>query len=146
MRCPIGAHVRRANPRDALDPHPGSEASLGVNRRHRLIRRGRSYGPPLAEGALDAVDRGLYFIALNANLSRQFEFVQHSWVNDPRFNGLFKEADPIAGAAHDNEFTVRRDVAPKRCVGLPRFVTVAGGAYFFMPGLRALRFLSELSG
>jgi hypothetical protein len=26
---------------------------------------------------------------------------------------------------------------------LPRFVTVRGGAYFFLPGLRALRYLSR---
>jgi len=144
-RCPIGAHVRRANPRDSLDPNPGTEDSLAVNRRHRLLRRGRSYGPRLEQGVTDAVDRGLYFIALNANIARQFEFIQHSWVNDPRFNGLFQQADPLVGALHDNQFTIDTDTSPKRCVRLPRFVTVAGGAYFFMPGLRALRFLSELS-
>jgi Dyp-type peroxidase family len=146
VRCPIGAHVRRANPRDSLAPQPGTEASLGVNRRHRLIRRGRSYGPPLAEGTVDGVERGLFFIALNANIARQYEFVQHAWVNDPRFNGLFQEADPLVGATHDNQFTIERDASPERYVGLPRFVSVAGGAYLFMPGLRALRFLSELPG
>jgi len=144
-RCPLGAHVRRANPRDSLDPNPGTVDSLAVNRRHRLIRRGRGYGPRLEEGVSDAVDRGLYFIALNANIARQFEFIQHSWVNDPRFNGLFQQADPLVGALHDNQFTIDTDTSPKRCVRLPRFVSVAGGAYFFMPGLRALRFLSELS-
>jgi Dyp-type peroxidase family len=143
--CPIGSHVRRANPRDALDPAPGSERSLSVNRRHRLIRRGRSYGTPLPEGATDTADRGIFFIALNANISRQFEFVQHSWILDPRFNGLYAEADPIAGGADNNQFSVAGTHTPTRFLGLPRFVNVLGGAYFFLPSLGALRFLSELT-
>src|SRR5439155_24812821 len=39
VRCPIGAHVRRANPRDTLDPAPGTQRSVDVNKRHRLLRR-----------------------------------------------------------------------------------------------------------
>jgi Dyp-type peroxidase family len=144
LRCPIGAHVRRANPRDALDPHPGTEDSIRINRRHRLLRRGRSYGPSLPVDAVDDVDRGLMFIAVNANIARQFEFIQHSWIIDPRFNGLYQEADPIAGATWDNQFATRPNPVPRHRTGLPRFVTVAGGAYFFMPGIRALRFLAEL--
>ncbi|HKP58234.1 MAG TPA: hypothetical protein VJV78_16015 [Polyangiales bacterium] len=143
LKCPIGAHVRRANPRDALAPHPGSDDSLSVNRRHRLIRRGRAYGSALPEGARDDADRGLLFIALNANISRQFEFVQHSWLIDPRFNGLYDQADPIIGSGAANQFVVPGDPVRRRCTGLPRFVSVAGGAYFFMPGIRALHFLAE---
>ena len=40
--CPVGAHVRRANPRDSL-PFEGKLVN-----RHRLIRRGIPYGEPLA--------------------------------------------------------------------------------------------------
>jgi Dyp-type peroxidase family len=145
LRCPIGSHVRRANPRDALDPEPGSARSLAVNHRHRLLRRGRSYGAPLPEGASDSADRGILFIALNANISRQFEFVQHSWILDPRFNGLYAESDPIAGAVPHNQFSVMRQPTPARFVDLPRFVSVIGGAYFFLPSLAALRFVSELA-
>ncbi len=47
MRCPLGAHIRRANPRDMLGDDP--EEGLMISRRHRLIRRGRSYGPRLPE-------------------------------------------------------------------------------------------------
>src|SRR5207237_396510 len=39
LRCPLGSHVRRANPRDSLQPKPGTDASIAVNKRHRLIRR-----------------------------------------------------------------------------------------------------------
>jgi Dyp-type peroxidase family len=144
LRCPLGSHVRRANPRDSLDPHPGTEHSLRVNHRHRLLRRGRSYGTPLPEGATDPMERGIFFIALNANISRQFEFVQHSWLLDPHFNGLYAETDPIAGGAHGNQFSLAGTPTPERCLGLPRFVSVVGGAYFFLPSLRALTFLSEL--
>lgn len=143
LKCPIGAHVRRANPRDALPPQPGTDASLEVNRRHRLIRRGRGYGPSLAEGAKDDADRGLVFITVNANISRQFEFVQHSWLLDPRFNGLSDQADPLMSVSNENQFVVPGDPVRRRCSGLPRFVTVAGGGYFFLPGVRALHFLAE---
>jgi Dyp-type peroxidase family len=144
-RCPIGSHVRRANPRDALAPHPGTEYSLDVNRHHRLIRRGRIYGEKLPEGQVDDAPRGLMFIGVNANITRQFEFIQHSWLNDPRFNGLYGQADPIVGASNDNQFAQSPNPVSAYCTGLPRFVTVAGGGYFFMPGMRALRFLSELT-
>lgn len=145
LLCPLGAHVRRANPRDSLAPQPGTEASLAVNRRHRLLRRGRVYGPPLAPGAIDSADRGLIFVALNANIVRQFEFVQHSWLMDPRFHGFFGEADPLVGTLPDNCFTVQGNPLRRRFTGLSRFVNVAGGAYFFMPGIRALRFIAALS-
>jgi Dyp-type peroxidase family len=144
-RCPIGAHVRRANPRDALAPHPGTEYSLEVNRHHRLIRRGRAYGTPLAAGGTDNQDRGLMFIGVNANITRQFEFIQHSWLMDPRFNGLSGQADPLLGAIPGNRFTSPPDPVSTQHIGLPRFVNVVGGGYFFLPGLRALRFLAELS-
>ena len=97
-RCPVGSHIRRSNPRDSLDPRPGSDRSCEVNRRHRILRRGREYGPPLPiEQALagdDAAERGLHFICLNANIARQFEFVNHTWLNNPKFDRLYDDADP----------------------------------------------------
>ena len=101
-RCPVGAHIRRANPRDSLDPSPGTDRSLAINRRHRILRRGREYGSPLtveeALGGDDAAagdERGLHFICLNANIARQFEFVQFTWLNDAKFAGLYDDADPV---------------------------------------------------
>lgn len=156
LRCPIGAHIRRAAPRDSLDPRPGSAESLAVANRHRLLRRGREYGPPLdVEEALvggtgDAAreDRGLHFICLNGNLARQFEFVQHTWLNDPHFNGLYDDVDPIG--AHftpaGSTYTVPGHPVRGRVVDVPSFVSVRGGAYFFMPGIRAIRYLAALGG
>jgi Dyp-type peroxidase family len=132
-RCPIGAHVRRTNPRDALDPDAGSPRSAALVRQHRILRRGRSYGQPGSE-------RGLHFICLNASLSGQFEFLQRSWIGNPHFNGLYGDADPLLGT-HERPggtFTQQGSPLRRRYSGLPRFVTVRGGAYFLLPGVGAL--------
>jgi Dyp-type peroxidase family len=149
LACPLGAHIRRTNPRDSLDPRPGSAESLRVNDRHRLLRRGRSYtitgqsGPGVAP-----VERGLHFLCLNANLARQYEFVQHTWVNNPAFNGLHDDGDPLVGprGRRGNTFTEQARPVRRRHRGLPAFVQVRGGAYFFLPGLAAVRYLAQVSG
>jgi Dyp-type peroxidase family len=154
-RCPKGSHVRRAHPRDSLDPEPGSEKSIDIGKRHRILRRGRQYGSwvsPLApraqlERASEDEDRGLYFMCLNANLARQFEFIQHTWINNPKFDGLYDDADPVVAArsASGRTFTVPNRPMRRRFTGLPSFVTVRGGAYFFLPGIRAIRYLASLT-
>jgi Dyp-type peroxidase family len=144
MGCPIGAHVRRANPRDALPPQPGTAASRAVNVRHRLLRRGRGYGPSAPEPADDS-ERGLHFLCLGTNLARQYEFVQHSWINDSSFNGLVGTEDPLVGprVAGPAAFTEPAEPVRRRITGLSQFVQTRGGAYFFLPGLRALRYLAS---
>jgi Dyp-type peroxidase family len=152
LSCPIGAHVRRAHPRDALDPAPGTARSVELDKRHRLLRRGREYGPPVppelrtAEDPPDDPERGIFFICLCANIGRQFEFVQHSWVNNPKFDDLYDEPDPMVGyhAAGANNFSIPQDPVRLRLKNIPQFVTTRGGAYFFLPGLRALRYLTTL--
>jgi Dyp-type peroxidase family len=159
LKCPIGSHLRRSNPRDSLDPFPGSDRSIDVGKRHRIIRRGRAYGPPLASsmdpGDIigkpdDHIDRGLHFICFNTQLGRQFEFIQHTWVNSTKFDGGYAEDDPIAGDRGDahgmpgGTFTVPQTPVRKRVTGLPRFVTTVGGAYFFMPGISAACYLASL--
>lgn len=145
--CPFGAHIRRTNPRDMLAPSP--KESLVETGRHRLFRRGRSYGPPLALPRStwrvnDGIERGLVFIALCASLRRQFEFVQQTWVESPKFAGLYEEQDPLIGQSTDDggRFTLQGEPVRRCLVDLPRFVSIQGGAYFFMPGLRALAWLS----
>jgi Dyp-type peroxidase family len=151
-RCPIGAHIRRANPRDSLDPNPGTAASFAINRRHRILRRGREYGTPLTpDGALGSgtpggdEERGLHFICLNANIARQFEFVNATWLNDPKFGALYDDADPLVGPSepYGGTFTIQADPIRERVLGVPRFVSVKGGAYFFLPGLAATRYLAQ---
>ncbi|MGH7821126.1 MAG: Dyp-type peroxidase, partial [Candidatus Binatia bacterium] len=46
--CPLGSHIRRANPRDSVVPDE-PELSLRISNRHRILRRGRIYGPPVDE-------------------------------------------------------------------------------------------------
>jgi Dyp-type peroxidase family len=139
LRCPAGAHIRRANPRDVLDPVAGPERSVTFSNRHRLLRRGRSYA--------DQGERGIHFICLGANIARQFEFVQHTWLNDPKFAAMYDDTDPLVATRQGGAgrtFTVQARPVRQRVTGLPNFVTVRGGAYFFLPGRRALRYLAQL--
>jgi Dyp-type peroxidase family len=143
--CPIGAHIRRANPRDSMGPD--AETALQSANRHRILRRGRSYGESLKDLLDDdGKQRGLHFICLNSDIERQFEFVQQTWVNNPVFGGLYNEVDPLIGnlAKGDEIFTVQAQVLRTRVHNLSRFVTVKGGAYFFLPSIRALTYLASL--
>ena len=139
LKCPIGSHIRRMNPRDAV--------VTGAVRLHRMIRRGTNYGPQMAEGVLDddGQDRGLCFVFVGASLTRQFEFVQMQWVNDGRPFGAPAEKDPLIGA-NDGAcpFSIPARPIRRRLQSLPRFVTTRGGEYCFAPSLSALRWLSKL--
>jgi len=140
QKCPIGAHVRRTNPRDHLD----GEAA----RRHRILRRGISYGgsllPPGTNG--DGEPRGLLFVALNARIDLQFEFIQRDWLNTGEvFGRVGAGLCPLTGASeerHTDAFQESGRTAPE--THLPRFVTTRGGDYFFVPSLDALSALKEL--
>jgi deferrochelatase/peroxidase EfeB len=112
-----------------------------------MIRRGTAYGPLLPDGVLedDGADRGLMFAFVGAHISRQFEFVQSQWVNDGIFIGAGGDKDPVIGSNGDGgNFTVPRKPVRRRIQGIPNFVITRGGEYCFMPGLRALRWLSNL--
>jgi deferrochelatase/peroxidase EfeB len=139
LRCPYGAHVRRANPRDSLSP--GSQDQIDISNRHRILRVGRLY----EEGG---VRKGLLFMCLNGDLERQFEFIQQTWMGSTKFHGLSGEVDPIAGAeiTDCDGFTVPTRHGPVALNRLPQFVTVRGGGYFFVPGRQLLQFLSKPLG
>jgi Dyp-type peroxidase family len=172
LRCPFGAHVRRANPRTAdfsteiqgtldklihqlaLKPRKFRDDLMASVRFHRIVRRGREYGPGL--GREDALhpsppgdpERGVHFICLNGNISRQFEFVQNAWLMNSKFNGMTGETDPLLGnrepladGGTTDAFCIPREGGiGSKISGLPQFIRVRGGAYFFLPGLRALRY------
>jgi len=134
--CPLGSHARRLNPRDTAHY---------MNRR-RMIRRGATYGPALPEGAPDdGVDRGIAAFIICASLVRQFEFAQNVWINDRTFHELGNEHDPICGTQDGTmEFKVPKRPIRKTLKGLPAFTTLKGGAYFFLPGINAMRYLAAL--
>jgi Dyp-type peroxidase family len=164
FKCPIGSHVRRSNPRDTLGPD--GPTALKTANRHRILRRGRSYGHrPKDPRVEDNIDRGLLFLCLNSDIERQFEFCQQTWINNPVFGGLNGEVDPLIGnidktktasinpvqgnsdngdAERDPLFTIQADPLRTRVHCLERFVTLKGGAYFFLPSIRALRYLASL--
>jgi Dyp-type peroxidase family len=131
--CPIGAHVRRANPR--------------IGGEHRLIRRGMPYGPAFVPGSADSTaDRGLYFVVFNAKLEAQFEFIQKAWLNGP--SGALRNArDPLVGAgAGQRRMLIEGDVdaarAPLLLLDIPDFVSAAGGEYYLLPSIAGLRHLA----
>lgn len=173
VRCPLGAHIRRTNPRSGdLPPGPpgfvswlrrtlGFDAAaleldrVASTRFHRLLRRGREYGALLPveqalAGSPDEASAGINFVSLGADIARQFEFVQGAWIAAGHFDRLHGEADPLLGArpADDSDeaadqFSIPQQIGPDlRLHGLPQFVTLRGSAYFFLPGLRALRYLA----
>jgi Dyp-type peroxidase family len=164
LRCPLGSHIRRTNPRDVLKPYP-REQSLSMTEAHRLLRRGRAYGAPLFDASVlrhtpdaelfkmlanlqdDGQPRGVHFFCVNASLKSQFEFVQQAWCNNPRFGGLNDNVDPLTSSAcppdSPSRMTIPRQDGALRTNPLPQFVTVRAGAYMFLPSLTALRFLGS---
>lgn len=138
LSCPIGAHIRRANPRDSLGPDP--ETALRLSKMHRIIRRGRPYGERWQPDAGDAGgERGMLFIALNADIGGQFEMIQHSWINNPRFSGLYTGTDPISHHPDGAGITIQSRPVNIHIARPKPFVKVRGGAYFFLPGIKALQ-------
>jgi len=202
LSCPIGAHIRRANPRTGDAPDGGRQGpldnllvTLGLTVRrirratsstlpwprnttvwpflrsqddavasarfHRILRRGREYGEKISpNAALDSAapdpKAGIHFLCLNANIARQFEFVQGAWIASAKFAALTGEQDPLLG--NREPFPTAPIAKPQRTNGfsrpgaqphcgyateLPQFVEVRGGAYFFLPGLTALKWIAS---
>jgi Dyp-type peroxidase family len=153
MACPLGSHLRRANPRDSL----GFQTLL-VDR-HRILRRGIPYGQLVPRGrTMSEINplrtapgtdepypgQGLMFLALNVDIRRQFEFVQSQWVNYGNDLQQGSDRDPIVGARHLQRPEHNRIVIPTEseegvvmCPEIPSFVETRGGDYFFLPGLAA---------
>src|SRR5947208_511351 len=77
---PVGSHIRRLNPRDALDAR-GDE----LVRTHRIVRRGLPYGTWLDGDVDDGQERGVAFMAINSSIAYQFEHVQRAWANSGEF-------------------------------------------------------------
>ncbi len=154
-RCPVGAHARRVNPRGALEfGVKGAYNTPGalVNRR-RILRRGLPYGES-SKSSTDSGNHGIIFMALNADIERQFEFVQQQWIVYGNDFKLSNQKDALLGN-HGNDakgcpngkMTIEGDKEtgqpPFFCARIPRLVEVRGGDYFFIPSMTALRMLGE---
>mgnify|MGYP006396090097 CR=1 FL=1 len=136
LQCPFGSHVRRSNPRDSL--LPGDKLEMEIVNRHRLLRRGRNYQREN--------EKGLFFVAICADLERQFEFVQRNWINSDNFQALDGETDPLVSKrTHGGNFTIPTAGGSILIRGLPSFVSLRAGGYFFIPSKSALIYLSNLA-
>jgi len=141
LRCPLGAHIRRAHPRDAEGFFDGR-----LTNRHRIIRRGRPYGPELPEGVTedDDVDRGLVFVCFNASIWRQFETIQALWIDDGDPFGLGADKDFLIGQPDGDAGKMTIPGHPPFFLKpQPRFVTVRGGEYLYRPSISALQWLAS---
>jgi Dyp-type peroxidase family len=156
-KCPFGSHLRRSNIRDDMeDVTPAT--SMKIGNQHRIIRRGRPYGsqdidptsPGFTPDQAPKEEVGLQFLCFNTNIQRQFEFIQSTWGNNPSFHTQINNPDPISGVfdPKDNgsngvhniqQCPVRHEVSD-----LKRFVHTRGGGYFFMPGIKAIKYLASL--
>ncbi len=151
MRCPVGAHMRRINPRG--QPVTGQGVPGGSNNTHRLIRRGLPYGPTYdPKQPYDGIARGLLGYFINSNIENQYEFVLGHWVNDSEFAGAVrlnpKSKDPMIGTQDPAEsiFVIPQanGVPPIKVTGLTTFVKTKAAAYCFLPSITAIKFIANL--
>ena len=143
LKCPYGSHIRRGNPRG------GKIVQRVSNHTRRLVRRGFPYGPPYDPARPDTIERGLLGNFLCANLEAQFEAVMYDWLNlgllDPRLLG---SSDPLVGVNDEAAGWFRLPTRQGTIIlrGIPRLVRTRGGAYTFLPGMSALRWIGSFQG
>lgn len=159
IKCPIGSHIRRNNPRNG--------AVVGTDStHHRIVRRAMPYGPAYDPARPDDVPRGLVGFFINASLTNQFEFLTGQWnllsdfvksatgpggsadgnavynisgqdvflgVNDPASSSFTLAA---VGAKGSNNTTL---------TGFDRLIVTRGSIYCFFPSISGLRYLAGLS-
>lgn len=147
--CPLGAHIRRTNPRDSLNPGDAQEEA--ITSRHRLLRRGRSYVRTV-DGYLSEhspeleAERGMMFMAIVGDIERQFEFVQQTWATLSSFHGLTDEPDPLIADRRQpgaRGYTIPTAAGPLTIGDMETFVELRGGGYFFMPSKSAVDYLID---
>jgi deferrochelatase/peroxidase EfeB len=151
LRCPVGAHMRRINPRG--QPVIGQGQPGGSNNTHRLIRRGMPYGPNYdPKQPYDGIERGLLGYFINASIENQYEFVLRQWVNDAEFAGAVrlhpKSKDPMIGTQDSAEsiFVIPQanGAAPIQITGFSSFIKTKAAAYCFLPSITAIRLIANL--
>jgi deferrochelatase/peroxidase EfeB len=140
-RCPIGAHIRRVNPRS-------QRVAGGDSRLRLLVRRGMPYGPPYDPSTpSDGVERGLLALFLCASIRDQFEFIMSEWVESGLFTaGLRGTKDPLVGnnSPAKSKLVIPSGGGDRVITGFSRFVTTRGAAYCFLPSVTALKYIASL--
>jgi Dyp-type peroxidase family len=152
LKCPFGSHIRRTNPRDNFEDN-GQKQSWKLTRRHRVIRRARLYGCPIAGSPTNFVPEtevGLMFTCFNSDISRQFEFISYTWANYPKFLQLYNDPDPVTGIREvavpgtEQNFTIPATPVNKYITNMKSFVTTRGGAYLFFPSITTINYLTTI--
>ena len=144
LRCPVGAHMRRGNPRDQ------PMLPLGDGGRRRVMRRGIPYGPEWHAGdPPDSVARGLLGHFIGASLTLQFETVMGEWLNRGMTNPDITDTNDVLIGVHQNPNTFTIPIAPNEPpLNVPvndlQFTFTRGCIYAFLPSLTALRWIGEL--
>ncbi|GAA3369330.1 Dyp-type peroxidase [Streptomyces sannanensis] len=161
---PLWSHLRKTNPRDGFpdERNPGKTLPDTRFNHRRIMRRGIPYGLPFdpSASALNGPDapRGLVFVSYQADLFRQFEFIQKDWMNDEMFpkpnlnpqNDKKKPkpgesvtgADPVAGEETEVAWQ-RGNGQPPVKLRFSQFVRTEGAVYAFMPSISVLDQLAE---
>ena len=160
FKCPGGAHVRRMNTRDYLDPlnrfgidpetgkqFENPKATHALNKRRRVLRRGLPYGPPNFEPRDDASEQGVIMMVMGVDLFRQFEFVQQQWIQYGLDFHQGNNTCPMLGRHdHHTRHMIPSDPEsgkpPYMMTRLKTFVECRGGDYFFVPSMIALRMIA----
>ncbi|MDJ0836794.1 MAG: hypothetical protein QNK37_09775 [Acidobacteriota bacterium] len=145
--CPVGAHIRRANPRNSI--------IAGRSDLRRLIRQRMNYGPVFnAELPYAPEKRGMVGYFLCSMIRQQFETVFFRWLLTGRFAGLVdQQRDPIVGNSNkmqENDLskggTLTVPLSNQQNMmlrGIPQFVIQRGLLYVFFPSIKGLRFLAD---
>ncbi|MEP5760729.1 MAG: peroxidase [Litoreibacter sp.] len=159
-KCPGGAHIRRVNTRDYLDPlnkvgddpetgaqAQNDEATSALNKRRRVLRRGLPYGRSDPQNNTDETEQGVAMMLMGASLFRQFEFVQQQWIQYGLDFHQGNNTCPMLGShEHHKRFTIPTDPKsgkpPFVMNKLKTFVECRGGDYFFIPSMTALRMIA----
>lgn len=147
-KCPWGSHIRRTNPRGSLEfgVKGAFDTPGALDDRRRILRRGLPYGS-VTDPSSDAGEHGIIFMAVNASIERQFEFVQQQWLNYGNDFKLANEKDPLLGNHYGDEDYIIQGSGPDNppffCPRIPRFVTTRGGEYFFIPSITAVRMIAQ---
>ena len=141
--CPIGSHMRRANPRNT--PVAGDGGS-----KHRIVRRGLPYGPPFnPDHPDDGVERGLLGLFIGVSLKDQFEFIMSNWINGSIFAaGISGTKDSLLGNIPEGAGKLNIPLPGKKPLvvsGFSPFVHTRGAAYAFIPSISGLKFIADIS-
>jgi len=158
--CPIGSHMRRANPRS-------ERVAGGGQHLHRIVRRAMPYGPAYDPAEPVHVERGLIGYFINADIGNQFEFLMSQWLNRCDFvmSATGPDSSRHANAVKNisgqdvvlgindpgaSSFTLSSPgsgTAPwsnQALTGFSRYVTTRGGAYCYLPSITAVHYLAGL--